>query len=153
MTKMKMSESCFVACQTTVSIVLDDLMNSQCPWGPLLSADCIQPSLPRGDERASLPPAHLKATLFIGLWASVKKRISFFKNGRSYKPLKVLSRQKNKGKIGRVLCVCVCVCVCVPVTCENISFFLVKIYLNNFRKADVLCDSVSWNCPVSVAWI
>ena len=51
------------------------------------------------------------------------------------------------------VCVCVCVCVCLPVTCENLSFFLVKIYLNNFRKTDVLCDSVFWNCTVSVAWI
>lgn len=105
MTKKKKSESCLVACQTTVSIAVDDDEFPVSP-GPLLSADCINASLPRGDEGgASLPPTHLKETLL----SICKKELVSLKMEKLQAIKGAEQTGKQKVKL-EGFCVCVCVC-------------------------------------------
>lgn len=52
----------FVECQTTVNIVLGDLLDSQCPQGFPLLQTVSSSSRPHSDKPISLPPTDLKET-------------------------------------------------------------------------------------------
>lgn len=63
MTKIKKSKKrFFVECQTTLNIVLGDLLSSQCPQGHLLLLQIAS-----SDRPVSLPPADLKEMQFRSL--------------------------------------------------------------------------------------
>lgn len=129
MTKIKKSKKKFcVECQTKMNIVLGDLFHSQCPQGCLVLQIASSSDPPHSDKPLSLPPTDLKNNTVQGLLSTCKNNLFFFflRNGRNWKPLKVLSRQENKNKMGSLAF------FSVQVIFENF-LFLVKIYLRNLN--------------------
>lgn len=88
-------------CQTTVSIVLGDLLNFQCPRGPLFSCKLHPVQMPTTEWQTSFPPSTaLKETQLVACQhlcgGLVLLGMGRIEGCSRLKVLKVLGRQKSK---------------------------------------------------------